>query len=354
MKSYNIAPGDDFKRHLGFTVVDGQTSVTIKQLQKIAQYFNKGLLFFLDSNPVEENKIHSTAFRTINSQRTSLSRSVKNLIERVELQRTRYIELLEQLSIPLKNWQPPFKHLNATEIRSWLQLDKAGNFEGIRQAIEDKGIMVFQTNGYKGNWYIEKESPIRGFSLYYNNLPVVVTKKHDSKKAQTFTLMHELGHILLHRESYIDDEDNFYSSEKKEKEANEFAGSVLLPDEVVSVINPPENIQEYDSNLELQRISDQYSVSIEVILRRLLIHEKISNEAYQTYRQMKAKTGFQSPKSGGNRKRSMEPLHIFGHSFVNTVFAAYYEKHISLSKVSSYLDNLKISYVTQLEKYVQL
>ncbi|SEH55255.1 hypothetical protein BAZSYMB_V2SCAFFOLD00054_5 [Bathymodiolus azoricus thioautotrophic gill symbiont] len=116
-------------------------------------------------------------------------------------------------------------------------LPNSVDFDVLRQAVEDKGIMVFVSNGYNGQWQIEKNEPVRGFSLYYEILPIIVIKKQRSKGAQAFTLMHELAHLLLHKVSAIDDEEDFYSYQGKEKEANEFAGNLLMPDEFLSQIN---------------------------------------------------------------------------------------------------------------------
>lgn len=85
--------------------------------------------------------------------------------------------------------------------------------------------MVFVSNGYNGKWQIDKENPVRGFSLYYDKLPVIVVKKQAGMGAQAFTLIHELAHLLLHKQSVIDDEEDFHSYQGMEKEANEFASN---------------------------------------------------------------------------------------------------------------------------------
>jgi Zn-dependent peptidase ImmA (M78 family) len=43
--------------------------------------------------------------------------------------------------------------------------------------------------------------------------------------------MHELGHVLLHKTSSIDDDADLYSREGHEREANAFAGYLLVPDD---------------------------------------------------------------------------------------------------------------------------
>lgn len=351
LRSFNISLE---KLHQKFSFLkdkDKEIFLTIKQLEKIAKHFNKGMLFFLDDKKVEEDSIYSTQFRTINNQKPDLSLEVKKLIERVELQRDRYIGLLEDLSIPLENWKPNFPHGDIVKIRHWLNLKQAKDFNDIRQSIEDKGIMVFVTNGYAGNWQIKKNSVIRGFSLHFEKLPVIVVKKQVSRKAQTFTLIHELAHLLLHAESRIDDDDDLYSHQGKEQEANEFAGKVLVPDDALQDIKLPKEISEYDSTLA--DIAKGCCVSVEVILRRLLINKKISQESYSAYREYKYKQDIkQSKSSGGVRYRDKEPIHIFGEPFVKAVFSAYYEKHITLFKTSTYLDNIKIADVHKLENHL--
>jgi len=124
----------------------------------------------------------------------------------------------------------------SANIRSWLDLPDEYNFDSLRQAVEKKGIMVFVSNGYNGKWQIEKNEDVRGFSLYYDILPIIVIRKQ-SLGAQAFTLMHELAHLLLHKESSIDNEANFYLYQGKEKEANEFAANLLIPDNFLNQIN---------------------------------------------------------------------------------------------------------------------
>ena len=86
-----------------------KAEVSIQQLTKIAKYFNRGLLFFLESDDVLEDKIYSPQFRTINNQTPIHDRKLRALIERVEKQRQIYLGLMEDLGEPLKrDWLPDF------------------------------------------------------------------------------------------------------------------------------------------------------------------------------------------------------------------------------------------------------
>ena len=50
--------------------------------------------------------------------------------------------------------------------------------------------------------------------------------------------------------------------------------------------------------------------------------------------------------------RHREPINVFGRPFVNAVFDSLHTKKITLAKASTYLDNIKIKDVRQLEQYV--
>ena len=183
-------------------------------------------LFFLESETPQEEEIYSLQFRTINNQRPNHSPKLRSFVEQVEKQRHVYLGLLEDLGETVNNnWYPDDLNLNedtksiSANIREWLGLAVPYDFRDIRDAVEQKGIMVIVSNAYNGKWQIDKKNPVRGFSLYYDVLPIIVIKKQTSSGAQTFTLMHEFAHLLLHRESAIDNDEDFYNYQGKEKEA---------------------------------------------------------------------------------------------------------------------------------------
>ncbi len=346
-------------------VMENQTALSVNQLEKIANYFKRSLLFFLDPSEAREEAIYSPQFRTINNQKPISSPKLRAFIERVEKQREVYLGLMEELEEPLHEaWHPNIKRnlkdlkSASAKARQWLGISISDNFDDIRQAIENKGIMVIVSNGYNGKWQIDKDNPVRGFSLYYNVLPVIVVKKQLSKGAQAFTLMHELAHLLLHKESAIDDEEDFHSYQGMEKEANEFAGNLLIPDVFLNELDLENllnlEVEEYDNYLS--NYKKRWCVSGEAILVRLLINNIISQQHYQSYKNFKNQQAVKdSQKDTGSIPRvyrHREPMNVFGKPFVYAVFDSLHNRNITLSKASTYLDNLKISDVRQLERYV--
>ncbi|CAK0769987.1 HTH-type transcriptional regulator / antitoxin HigA [Gammaproteobacteria bacterium] len=339
-------------------VMAGEDSITFNQLRKIAEYFGRGVLFFLEESPVNEALAHTPQFRTLANQKQELSAKLKILIERVEKQREIYLSLREELSDTNQpGFNPPDFYQKtpreaANIARHWLGLSDENDFDSYRATVEAKGVLVFRSNGYNGKWQISKNNPILAFTLYDQICPVIVIKKQPWESHQVFSLMHEMGHLLLHKDSSIDDEQDLQSHEGREREANAFAGYLLVPDiflEHIQDTERPAEISQYDAWLE--QLRKTLGVSSEVILRRLLDAGRLPQEQYTAYRQWRTKS-VSALKDGGSRKyRHREPKHVFGDTFVRTVLDAMNARHITLAKASSYLDDLKIADLHQLEQH---
>lgn len=339
-------------------VMEGSGGLTLNQLRNVAEFFGRGVLFFLEHEPVASEQVHTMQFRTLANQKPELSAKLKALIERVEKHRDFYLALREDLEDgdypryeePDVAGQAPAEA--ATFARQWLDLGPQNSFDTYRRAVEARGVLVFRSNGYNGKWQIAKESPILGFSLYDPLCPVVVIKKLDRESRQSFTLMHELGHILLHRESSIDDEGDLNSHQGAERAANAFAGRVLVPDGFLDAISDsgrPQDVTQFDPWLEQQRHA--WGVSTEVILRRLLEAGRLPQSLYTSYRQWRSTVAVAPEEGGARMYRHREPRHIFGDTYVRTVLNSLSARNITLAKASSYLDSLKIKDLRQLEKH---
>ena len=358
---YGITP-NELATELGIAatsierVLEGEGGITFNQLRKIAEHFGRGVLFFLESGPVDVSQVHTPQFRTLANQKPELSTSLKKLIERVENQRAVYLSLREDLDEAerLQFLPPELARKNpqaaACIVRKWLGLAEQNNFSSYREAVEAHGMLVFRTNGYNGKWQIPKQNPILGFALYDSDCPVIVIKKQSSETQQSFTLMHELAHLLLHKTSSIDDEQDFQSHQGHERDANAFAGHLLVPDDFLAAIRDagrPRDASRYDEWLDPQR--KLWGVSIEVILRRLLDAGRLTQSQYNAYRQWRSNLPILEGGSGTRQYRYREPKHLFGDTFVRTVLDALNARHITLAKASTYLDSLKIKDLHQLE-----
>jgi len=361
---HGITPGElaaevDMAPNTMSRIMAGELGPSFQQLSKIAQHFGRGVLFFLEAGPVDAGTVHTPQFRTLARQKPELSARVKALVERAERQRDVYLSLREDLDAdapPL--FSPP--DLTACEpkraaalARQWLGLSTGQqSFDSYRAAIEARGILVFRASGYHGKWQIAKESPILGFALYDELCPVILVKKQHSDTQLTFTLMHELGHLLLHKASSIDDDGDLHGQQGAEREANAFAGHLLVPEAALATIDDatrPQDVAELEA--WLKPVRKQLAVSTEVLLRRLTDEGRLPSGLYAAYRQWRAAQPVQDGTGGSREWRHREPKHLFGDRFVRTVLDALESRHITLAKASDCLDSLKVKDIRELERF---
>ena len=299
--------------------------ITPKNLEKIADFFGYGLLFFLEKGPIDVAEMYTPQFRTILNRKPQLSRKLRQFVDRVEKQREVYLALLEILEVPGVAFAPPdvTDQSNGPVVAlDWLNISNGNSFESSRTKVEEKGVLVFQSNGYAGPWQIPKSDPIVGFSIHHSPYPVIVVKK-ESPQRQLFTLMHELAHLLIHKTSWVDDMYDLESYVAQEQEANAFAGRVLVPDAVLENVpdqNRPADVAKYDD--WLRDIRQTWGVSSEVVLRRLLDRGRLPQDRYTAYRDWKNSTASERQERGSRLYRHREPIHIFGDGFVRTVLTA--------------------------------
>lgn len=341
-------------------ILGGDLAPTFGQLRKIAKYFNRGVLFFVQSGAIDEETVHTPQFRSLSKQKPDLSPEVKKLIERAQRQREVYLDLREDLQADaLPKFRPPDIDLDqpakaALTIRRWLKLSERNSFTQTRKVIEDRGVMVLMGVGYYGDWRLPSESPIVGFSTYHERCPIVLVKKQKNIGRQLFTLAHELGHLVLHRSSFIDDEEDLFATRGRERQANLFAGHLLVPDALLAKIETSNVTNDgqalYD---QLKPWAARWGVSVEMLVLRLVENRKLRRSDYDTYRTWLNALPGSEEDGGGNRSyRHREPLNLFGDRYVRTVLDAYHANHISLNKASGFLDNLKISDVRKLERHL--
>ncbi len=340
-------------------LIEGRGGITFGQLRGLADYFGRSVLFFVDPAPIDAEQVHTPQYRTLAGQKPDLSRRVRQLVQRVERQRAVYRSLLEDVDeADRPRFEPPEMPNDPAEAavvaRRWLGLGDRNDFDSYRRSVESNGILVFRTNGYAGRWQIARESPVLGFALYDPVLPVIVVKRQAAETRQSFTLMHELGHVLLHRTSSVDDETDLRSTQGMERAANRFAAHVLVPDaalKAIADVGRPVDVAGLDEWLRPQRKT--WGVSAEVILVRLVETGRLPQSVVDDYRAWwRVRPQVQAGDESGSRAyRFREPRHLFGDRYVRTVLGALSARRISLNKASDYLDGLKLSDLHKLERF---
>lgn len=338
--------------------MEGEIGLTFVQLQKLGKHFGRTPLFFLEAGPPEPQQIRSPQFRTLLNQQHNLDEKIKRIIQLAEWQREAYIDLLDELDAEGRIQFDPPDLTNATPIsaarqaRQWLRLENENTFEQFRSAVEGRGILVFRTNGYAGKWQIPSAHPTIGFSLYHSSYPIIVVRKESVEARQTFTMAHELGHLLLFRESTIDSVESLSSHARKERIANEFAGHFLVPQEKLDEIDAsslsgePEILES-----QLQSFRRLWGVSTDTILIRLIASNRLEQVVYDEFKAWRDNRPTEETQGGSREWRHREPKHILGDNYVRAVLQALDANKLTLVKASKYLDDLKLTDLKQLERY---
>ncbi len=107
--------------------------------------------------------------------------------------------------------------VSRTEQASWSQ-DEYAPFRGWRAAVERLGVLVMQAGGVP----VEE---MRGFaSIEPAEVPAILVNNKDDPRARAFTVLHELGHVVLARRGEP-------VGPATERWCESFAGRVLMPSE---------------------------------------------------------------------------------------------------------------------------
>jgi Zn-dependent peptidase ImmA (M78 family) len=76
---------------------------------------------------------------------------------------------------------------------------------------------------------------IAGLYERQRGVPIAAINSNDPPVRQRFTLAHEYGHHRLNHDAHVDATIDWRSSDPQEREANEFAGALLMPERAIDL-----------------------------------------------------------------------------------------------------------------------
>jgi len=223
--------------------------------------------------------------------------------------------------------------------------DNEAAFKYWRHALEEAGIYTFKDSF--------KDKHISGFCLLDDEYPIVFINNSTAHARQTFTLIHELGHILFGVHGVTDVDESYFKhmlmhDRNLEIICNRFAAELLVPSD--SFANDISYFRHDDPD-SIERIARKYSVSREVILRRLLDSNVISEQYYQT-KAAKWNREYlrQGERSGGNYY--LTRLAYLGEGYTRLAYANYVTGRISMEELASHL-RVKASHIEKLANFLR-
>lgn len=226
--------------------------------------------------------------------------------------------------------------------------DKYKALRGWITALEDVGVLVFQTSGVD-------LAEMRGFSITDSPLAVIVANAKDSPRGRVFTLMHEFAHILLKEGGICDlreSEGSYLSPERRtEVFCNQVAAEVLVPTD--SLLSDIEGIERRQggawSDDDVAMLSTLYSVSGEVILRRLLTLGLTTRKFYRQKRAEHLEAYARRSVREGRPSYHRIRVRDLGRAYLGIVLDAYHREAINSADLSEYL-GIRLKHVPRLEQ----
>lgn len=144
----------------------------------------------------------------------------------------------------------------------------------IRNATEEAGVFVHCFTG------IDTEI-VRGFAIYDDVLPMIGLNNEDRYPAKTFSIIHELVHLIKRSSAVCNEMMSSFSAQKEEVFCNAVAGEVLVPKANLLKQLGSYTADEIDLDM-VETIAAKFSVSKEMVCRRLLDTKKISQAHYSS------------------------------------------------------------------------
>lgn len=266
----------------------GEEYPSIAEAKKLAKLYKLPFAtFFLTIPPTSDPRPYTDRRTKSNSIYGPLSYELWAEIERVIGNRERLLDLVDDEELELYEIIPVVDNGASVEsigesIRSFLGLSLPfknktayGNnsYKYYRTLIESKGVLVSQISGVS----IDE---MKGISLYYDCFPVIAVNNKDYDRAKTFSLFHELAH-LVRRSSSLCLIDFDERNDTEEKLCDAIAAEVLMPQKTfVSVVEDAEKLHHKYSEEYLNYIADRFGVSIFSVIRRLYETDTIKKNEY--------------------------------------------------------------------------
>ena len=334
----------------------GEMNPTLKQLNKLGNLYKVPRWVFIAENLPQQYQLNKSvpAFRQFANSNPEIfdEPKVRIIIAMVERFREQIIELREDMGEPIELFSSPHIPENMTpkeaafKIRKWLKLNDYHDFNKLKEKLEQKGVFIFLTSKYK-DWSFIDKSLLRGLALYHSTLPIIVINDSDSRKARSFTLFHELGHLIKKQNAINNWE---HQLDLLEDWCDDFSGNVLMPeDEITSISN---NINDISS---IKNHALRFKVSAYAFLVRIRRLNLINHDTYEHYKEILSNEYKEYLKrlsniKGMSRNRAVEIINQYGNIYSRAILQAYHNQEIGLNQVIRSFNLKKTDYVFEMER----
>lgn len=334
----------------------GAERPTIRQLRVVGRVYKRpSALFF--SRDLPEAPPLLTDFRRFSEVSLEISPELNLEIRKAFQRRKIALELAEQLGEELLGFdfkadmsEAPRALAHRIIVKLQISLKEqyswSDHYQALRAwiaAVENSGVLVFHTDNVD-------TVQMRGGSISQTPFPVIVLNGKDSPRGRIFSLLHEFVHIALGRGGICDLHDSDDDTEV-ETYCNRVAGEVLVPAEALLAESM---VKEHHSktwdDYVLSQLANRYMVSAEVILRRLLILGKTTEQEYRKKRDEYMEAYLKRSKEGGFIHYYKRVLRNNGRAYTSLVLSSYYNNEISYRDLSNFLGGVKLTHIPAIEQ----
>jgi len=323
---------------------NGEYSPTYPQLERLAyEIYKRPLAIFFFPEPPEEVSPQQS-FRTLPDYEIELMPPrIRLLLRKARALQTNLRELYEgvnpaehQITRDLVFEPDTPAELIAVQVREYLEVpleeqfecrDAEQAFKLWRERFEDCGVFVFKD--------AFREELFSGFCLYDDRFPLIYVNNSKSFTRQSFTLFHELAHLLFRTggvdmplDRYIDHLEG--ANRRIEILCNRFAGEFLVPSADFENRAIGLDVNEYS----IQQLANAYHVSREVILRKFYDRGRVDQQYYEE-RVAEWAANATSRTPGGSYYANMGVY--LSDNYLDKAFTRYHQEQIGIEQLADYL-----------------
>lgn len=324
---------------------EGNESPSYPLLELLAyKIYKRPLALFFFPEPPDENTPQQS-FRTLPEiEIDSMTPRMRYLIRQAMVMQANLADLNDnvnpapqQILKDLKFGVDSSVHMMASKVREYLKVDlptqiswkgTVSAFKKWRNILEKNGVYIFKE--------AFKEDAFSGFCLYDDIFPIIYVNNSMPHTRQIFTLFHELAHLLNHTggiDKRFDDYITHLTGNKRKVEilCNQFAAEFLVPDKDFEIHTEGIHL----TNNAIEQLAGNYGVSREVILRRFLDKQKITQDYYNN---MVERWARETPtKSGKGGNFYFNKGAYLGNNYLELAFSRFYQRKISSEQLANYL-----------------
>lgn len=326
----------------------GVDLLTLRQAEKAAAAYERPLAtLFLPAPPYEEPQ--EAQFRRLpGAPRPPWPPDMQLLTRRVRERQAAAAELYDLLE-ESPRWQEAAHLFDGAEVASlprlarealgvsreeqvgWAESTTASQrgYASLRawiDAVEALGVLVMQD----GSMPVEL---MRGFASTHPTVPAIVVNSTDDPRARAFSVVHELGHLILAVSGVA-------VGRQTEQWCNQFAGEVLVP--AGWLAEAFRAARGLTLLARVEEVAQRFSVTPLAAAVRVRRAELVSaREAEEVIAQIRERGEPQATGGGGNYYRNT--IGRLGPGFVRLVFSALDNQALTYPTASTLLGNVKVN-----------